>query len=90
MVCALKRFRHEILIVNAKTVVLMKTFIEDYLLNPSLAVANARMDAAPWCESVDEEMIYAQISSPEFRLYEAMIFCPSVEDSPSARTFASL
>jgi len=90
MVCALKRFRHEILIVNAKTVVLMKTFIEDYLLNPSLAVANARMDAATWCESVDEEMIYAQISSPEFRLYEAMILSASVEDSPSARTFASL
>lgn len=90
MVCALKRSRHEILIVNAKTVVLMKTFIEDYLLNPSLAVANARMDAAPWCESVDEEMIYAQISSPEFRLYEAMILSASVEDSPSARTFVSL
>ena len=90
MVCALKRFRHEILIVNAKTVVLMKTFIEDYLLNPSLAVANARMEAAPWRESGDEERIYAQISSPEFRLYEAMILSASVDDSPSARTFASL
>jgi hypothetical protein len=50
----------------------MCTFIEDYLSNPSQAIINAR----PGVESrfsdfeYDNEHIYSQISSPEFRLYE--------------------
>lgn len=53
----------------------MRSFIEDYLQDPTQAIANARESlAAPsWYDSIDEDMIYAQIASPEFRLYEEMI-----------------
>ena len=47
-------------------------FIEEYLQNPSQAVANARMSAddrfSSFCCPDDD--IYAQLSSPEYRLYE--------------------
>ena len=47
-------------------------FIEEYLQNPSQAVANARMSADERfggfrCQDDD---IYSQLSSPEYRLYE--------------------
>lgn len=53
----------------------MISFIEAYLNNPSEAIAEARqyVDRESWCDDVDEEMIYAQIATPEFRLYEQMI-----------------
>ena len=52
----------------------MKTFIEDYLQNPSQAIANAQQSsiASAWTENIDEELIYSQISSPEFALDQAM------------------
>ena len=60
----------------------MKSFIEDYLQNPAQAIADARQtaDTESWYENIDENMIYEQIASPEFRLYEAMIFAPQKED----------
>ena len=67
----------------------MRTFIEDYLLDPTQAIADARNSAqtASWCDNTDEDMIYAEIASPEFRLYEAIVFSqPS--DGPAARTVA--
>ena len=58
----------------------MRTFIEDYLQDPSQAIENARQSASgSWYDNVDEEMIYAQIASAEFRLYEAMTLSPSDE-----------
>ena len=64
----------------------MGTFIDDYLQNPSQAIENARQLASgSWYDNIDEEMIYAQISSPEFLLYEAMILAPS-NDGFSDRT----
>ena len=62
-------------IINAKTTILMRSFIEDYLQDPTQAIANARefLAAPSWYDSIDEDMIYAQIASPEFRLYEEMI-----------------
>ena len=53
----------------------MKSFIEDYLLNPAQAIAEAavvskRLD---WSDNIDEDLIYAQIASPEFRLYEDIV-----------------
>ncbi len=68
-------------IINAKTTILMRTFIEDYLLNPTQAIANARQSAQT--DNIDEDMIYAQIASGEFRLYEAMIFTPSEDELPA-------
>ena len=45
------------------------TFIEDYLGNPTSAVAEAAQSmAGRWYDELDEELIYRQISSPEFRL----------------------
>ena len=53
----------------------MKTFIEDYLQNPSLAIANAQKSssAATWANDIDDETIYSQIASPEFALYLAIV-----------------
>ena len=52
----------------------MKTFIEDYLQNPSQAIAEAQKlaSAATWADNIDDEMVYAQIASPEFALYQEM------------------
>lgn len=62
----------------------MRTFIEDYLLDPVQAIADARNSAQTdsWCKNIDEDGIYAEIASAEFRLYEAIIFSqPSEETS---------
>ena len=79
-------------IINAKTTILMKSFIEDYLQNPSQAIADARQnsDGASWYDNIDEDMIYAQIASPEFRLYEAMVLCPSSEEHTGSHNFAAV
>ena len=68
----------------------MKSFIEDYLQDPSKTIAEARMSTElSWYDNIDEEMIYRQIASPEFRLYEAMIFSSSSEDRRDSHTFAA-
>ena len=60
----------------------METFIEDYCQNPSKAIEKAQQTISDsWYDNIDEDMIYAQIASPEFRLYEAMIFAPSVSET---------
>ena len=51
----------------------MKTFIEDYLQNPSQAIADACRMADSSYDNIDEELIYAQLASGEFRLYESMV-----------------
>ena len=62
----------------------MKSFIEEYLQNPAQAIADARQTATTdnWYDNIDEEMIYAQIASPEFRLYEAMVLATETETLP--------
>lgn len=57
----------------------MSTFIEDYLSNPSLAIAEAENRPMSWADEVDDDFIYSQLSTPEFRLYEAVIMAPSTE-----------
>lgn len=59
----------------------MRNFIEDYLHNPSLAVAAAQNTPMGWTEDIDEDMIYSQLASPEFRLYEEIILNASSEDA---------
>lgn len=69
----------------------MKSFIEDYLRDPSKAIAEARMSTElSWYDNIDEDMIYAQIASPEFRLYEAMIFSSQSDDRRGSHTFAAV
>lgn len=50
----------------------MCNFIEEYLQNPSQAVAVARKSADDRFFGLDcpDDVIYAQLASPEFRLYE--------------------
>ena len=59
----------------------MRSFIEDYLQNPSLAVAAAQNTPMGWTEDIDEDMIYSQLASPEFRLYEEIILNASSGDA---------
>ena len=53
----------------------MKSFIEDYLQNPAQAVADAVIASKSlgWSDNIDENLIYAQISTAEFRLYEDIV-----------------
>ena len=50
----------------------MCNFIEDYLADPSAAIQSALPSVEARFSSIDcnDDMIYAQLSSPEFRLYE--------------------
>ena len=54
----------------------MANFIEDYLQNPTAAVLEARkrLDMIDRAENINEDYIYSQISSSEFRLYVEIIF----------------
>ena len=62
----------------------MKSFIEEYLQNPAQAIADARQTATTdnWYDNIDEEMIYAQIASPEFRLYGSIVLAAETETLP--------
>ncbi len=66
----------------------MRTFISDYLQDPSRAVADAHLNVYNkfWFDDFSEDRIYAELSSPEFRLYEEMILCE--DEEPLARDFA--
>lgn len=51
----------------------MSTFIEDYLQSPALAIQNAQTQSKSLLEGIDENLIYDQIDSSEFRLYETIV-----------------
>ena len=48
---------------------------EDYLQNPGQAIAEAAIlsNHMNWSNDIDEDVIYAQLASPEFRLYEDIV-----------------
>lgn len=52
----------------------MYNFIEDYLLNPTLALANAKAAADEKFGSmlIDDDAIYDEIATSEYHLYEAI------------------
>lgn len=58
----------------------MRNFIEAYLADPSQAVAAAQKTSMKWAEDLDEKIIYSQIASPQFRLYEELVLTSSSED----------
>ena len=64
----------------------MKSFIEDYLLDPTQAIADAcqSVQTDSWSDNIDEDMIYSQIASPEFRLYEAIVFAQPEDEIPAS------
>lgn len=90
MAYGLKWLWHE-KITNAKTTIIMKSFIEDYLADPSQAIADARRSAETetWYDNIDEELIYSQIASPEFRLYEAMVLSQGADEHPYSAAYIS-
>ena len=51
----------------------MDSFIDEYLRNPANAVAMARECAGRKSWNIDDDQIYKELASPEFRLYEEMI-----------------
>ncbi len=55
----------------------MDDFIKTYLEDKDLALSSAISQAANlgWCDSIDQDMIYKQLSSPEFNLYQEIILC---------------
>ena len=67
----------------------MYDFIEDYpgAKTQTLALAKAEADKRTWCDEVDDELIYKQISSPEFNLYMEMIFSENSEDTSNVYSY---
>lgn len=63
------------MIYKCQTTILMKSFIEAYLENPTMAIAEAQqiIGEETWFDTVDDNAIYEQLASPEFRLYEQII-----------------
>ena len=55
--------------------IVMKNFIDDYLADKAQTIADAIESAGrmKWCETIDENVIYSQIESAEFRLYQEMV-----------------
>ncbi len=53
----------------------MYNFINTYLQNPSQAITEARQQAQTrfFPETISGDLIYAQLASPEFHLYEEII-----------------
>lgn len=61
----------------------MRNFIEDYLNDPSGAVSAAVNESSfvNFGKDFNEDSIYEQISSGEFRLYEEILFSGTTENS---------
>lgn len=62
----------------------MRTFIEKYPQSSMDAVnfASASMSSSDWMDSIDEDMVYRQLATPEFRLYEEIILSRAAEYAP--------
>lgn len=67
----------------------MGTFIEEYLKSPSQAISSAleQLTKTNRFEQVDDESIYNELATGEFRLYEEIILSTLSEESPSQKTF---
>ena len=69
----------------------MGTFIEEYLKDPSRAISSALEQLAETnrFEQVDDESIYSELATGQFRLYEEIILSTLSEESPSQKTFTA-
>ena len=65
----------------------MGTFIEEYLKDPSLAISSAleQLTETNRFEQVDDDAIYNELATGEFKLYEEIIFSELSEESPSQK-----
>ena len=69
----------------------MGTFIEEYLQDPLRAISSAleQLNGTNRFEQIDDNSIYDQLASGEFKLYEEIIFSQLSEESPSQKTFTA-
>ena len=60
---------------NDQNQIVMCNFIEDYLQNPSMAIASAAelVNSSESFFQVEEDAVYRELSSSEFRLYEEIV-----------------
>ena len=65
----------------------MGAFIEEYLKDPTLAISSAleQLTETNRFEQVDDESIYSELATGEFRLYEEIILSQLSEESPSQK-----
>lgn len=70
----------------------MGTFIEDYLQNPAGAISSAldQLNRTNRLEQIDDEVIYAQLSTGQFRLYEEMVLSQNSESSPTSENYMAV
>ena len=70
----------------------MGTFIEDYLQNPAEAISSAldRLNKTDKFEQIDDDIIYAQIGTGQFRLYEEMVLSQISGSSPTSENFMAV
>lgn len=70
----------------------MGTFIEDYLQNPAEAISSAldRLNKTNKFEQIDDDIIYAQLGTGQFRLYEEMVLSQVSGSSPTSENFMAV
>ncbi len=70
----------------------MGTFIEDYLQNPAEAISSAldRLNKTDKFEQIDDDIIYAQLGTGQFRLYEEMVLSQISGSSPTSENFMAV
>ena len=70
----------------------MGTFIEDYLQNPTEAISSAldRLNKTIKFEQIDDDIIYAQLNTGQFRLYEEMVLSQISGSSPTSENFMAV
>lgn len=67
----------------------MNNFVEDYpgAESRTIAAAKAEADNRQWFDQVDEEEVYRQLSSPEYKLYMEMVLSDSMEESSNVYNY---
>lgn len=70
----------------------MRNFIEGYLADPAKAVSEARIEANQrfWYDGFDDDMIYKEIATPEFHLYEEVVMAGEPENFSQVRSLVSV
>lgn len=70
----------------------MGTFIEDYLQNPAGAISSAldQLNRTDKFEQIDDDIIYAQLNTGQFRLYEEMVLSQISGSSPTSENFMAV
>jgi hypothetical protein len=70
----------------------MRNFIEGYLADPAQAISEARLGARQrfWYDEFDDDMIYKEIATPEFRLYQEVVMADESENFSRVSSLVSV